>query len=138
MVITSEEASAAERRMQELMDSTPRAVSARYDRRVARIVVQLNTGLEMAIAPHLVQTLRAAKPAEMAEVSVSPTGLGLYFPQLDVDLYLPALLAGVFGSPSWMAGLMGKKGGASKSEAKRAASQRNGRLGGRPRKVARA
>ena len=118
------------------MDSTPKAVSARYDRRVARVIVRLDTGLELALAPALVQSLRTAKPVELGEIEVSPTGLGLYFPRLDVDLYLPALLAGVLGSQSWMAGLMGKKGGASKSEAKRNAARRNGKLGGRPRKVA--
>ena len=62
MVISSKEAQAADQRMRELMDSTPKAVSARYDRRVARVIVRLDTGLELALAPALVQSLRTAKP----------------------------------------------------------------------------
>ncbi|MGO9774133.1 MAG: hypothetical protein ACLPSW_32170 [Roseiarcus sp.] len=51
-------------------------------------------------------------------------------------LYLPALLQGVFGSPGWMAGLLGKSGGLARTPAKVAAARENGRKGGRPRKRA--
>ena len=44
--------------------------------------------------------LNHARPAELAEIEISPTGLGLHFPTLDADLYIPSLLAGVFGSPT--------------------------------------
>ncbi len=59
-----------------------------------------------------------------------------HFPALDLDLYLPSLLEHFMGSRKWMASQLGKAGGQSASEAKQAASRRNGRLGGRPRKVA--
>jgi len=51
-------------------------------------------------------------------------------------LYLPALLEGVFGSPRWMAGLLGKSGGLARTAAKVAAARKNGSKGGRPRKLA--
>ncbi|MER8672015.1 DUF2442 domain-containing protein [Mesorhizobium sp. M1156] len=36
------------------------------------------------------------------ESGISPTGLGLHWPQLDADVDVPALLQGVFGSKRWM------------------------------------
>jgi hypothetical protein len=57
------------------------------------------------------------------------------FPKLDADLWLPALLEGVFGSRRWMAARLGARGGKAKSKAKARAARANGKLGGRPRKV---
>jgi hypothetical protein len=62
--------------------------------------------------------------------------LGLHWPKLDADVYLPALMQGVFGSKRWMAGVLGAKGGAAKTAAKSEAARRNGAKGGRPRKSA--
>ena len=61
-------------------------------------------------------------------------GLGLYWPDLDVDLYVPHLIKGVFGSKRWMAQI-GAVGGRVSSPAKAVAARANGRLGGRPRKA---
>ena len=99
------------------------AVSARYDRRTKRVIVRLHSGLELAIPPALV------------EIEISPSGLGLHWPQLDADVYVPALLAGQFGSRQWMARQIGAVGGRSRSDAKRLAARANGAKGGRPRKA---
>lgn len=127
---------AAERRMQARLKSQPHATSARYDRRGARIVVGLSNGLELGVPVDLAQGLAGAKPADLADIEISPTGLGLHWPRLDADLYLPALMEGIFGTRRWMARVMGKAGGRSTSSVKQAAARENGRLGGRPRKVA--
>ncbi len=74
-------------------------------------------------------------PADLAEIEISPSGFGIHFPRLDADLYLPALLQGVFGSKAWMAAQLGATGGKARTEAKRAAARVNGKRGGRPRKV---
>lgn len=94
----------AEARMADRLRATPHAVAAFYDRRIGRIVVRLSTGLELAFPPHLAQGLGGARPADLADIEVSPTGLGLHFPRLDADLYVPGLMEGVFGSRSWSGG----------------------------------
>jgi hypothetical protein len=136
MAITDEDIAHAEAAMPAKMESGPRAMSARYDRRRARLVVSLDNGLELAFPPRLAEGLDKAAPDELASIEISPTGLGLHWPKLDADLYLPALLSGVFGSPAWMAGLMGRKGGRARTEAKASAARVNGQRGGRPRKTA--
>ncbi len=90
------------------MASGLRATAARYDRRRTRLVVSLDNGLELAFPPALAEGLDKAAANELAIIEISPTGLGLHWPKLDADLYLPALMFGVFGSPSWMAGLMSR------------------------------
>ena len=78
-------------------------MAARYDPRRSRIVVRLNTGLELAFPPSLTEGLAGASPEELADVEISPAGLGLQWPKLDADVYIPALLKGIFGSRRWMA-----------------------------------
>ena len=136
MSLTDAGVHAAEKRMQARLKSQPHATSARYDRRGARIVVGLSNGLELGVPVDLAQGLAGAKPADLADIEISPTGLGLHWPRLDADLYLPALMEGIFGTRRWMARVMGKAGGRSTSSVKQAAARENGRLGGRPRKVA--
>jgi len=112
----------------------PHAESVRYDRRIGRIVIHLSTGLEVAFSPRDAQGLEDATAADLNEIEISPSGLGIHFPKLDADLYLPALLEGFLGSRKWMASRLGAIGGRSKSPAKAAAAKQNGRSGGRPRK----
>ena len=110
------------------------AVSAHYDRTAARVIVNLSTGVQLAFPPNLAEGLADASPNSLADIEISPTGLGLHWPQLDADVYIPGLLQGLFGSKSWMARALGAKGGQSRSDAKASASRTNGRKGGRPRK----
>lgn len=126
---------ALQRFMGGLSAGTPHATSVHYDRRAARVVGGLSSGLELAFPPHLAQGLAGAAPADLAVVEITPTVLGLHWPRLDADLYLPALLQGAFGSPRWMAGVLGKSGGQARTAAKANAARENGRKGGRPRKV---
>jgi len=110
------------------------ATSVRYDRRIARVVIGLSSGLEVAFLPAAVQGLGSAKPADLADAEISPSGLGIHFPRVDADIYLPALLEGFLGSKKWMAAELGRRGGKTASAAKTTASRKNGKLGGRPRK----
>ncbi|MCF5706266.1 DUF2442 domain-containing protein [Pseudomonas syringae] len=95
----------------------------------------LNSGVELAIPPRLVEGMSEARPDQLDQIEVSPSGLGLHFPKLDADLYVPALLEGVLGSRSWMARQLGAMGSSVMSEAKAKAARANGKKGGRPRNV---
>jgi hypothetical protein len=114
----------------------PRAESVHYDAGRNRIIVGLITGIELGFAPRDVEGLQGASLEDLKAIEVDALGLGIHFPRLDVDLYVPALLEGVLGSKRWMAAQLGAAGGRSRTEAKTAASRENGRRGGRPRKTA--
>jgi hypothetical protein len=112
--------------------SEPRACGARYDDDLDRIVVELTNGCQFVFPPALVQGLAGALPEALAKVEITPAGGGLHWEQLDVDLSVPNLALGVFGTRAWMRALA-SRGGSSRSPAKARASRANGRKGGRPR-----
>lgn len=136
MPINDSDRLAAETTLQTQLKGVPKAIHARYDRRVSRVIVGLDNGLELAFPPRLAQGLEHATPADLAVIEISPLGDGLHWPAIDADLYVPGLLQGVFGSKSWMARHLGAAGGRARSGAKVAAARENGRKGGRPRKLA--
>jgi hypothetical protein len=127
---------AATRRGAQRLKKGPVAVAARYDQLTGRVVIELDSSLEIAFKPQHAQGLETATPTDLSEIEISPSGQGLYFPAIDADLYLPALLDGFLGSNAWMAARMGQVGGRATTQAKQAAARANGRLGGRPRKKA--
>jgi hypothetical protein len=132
MAVSEQEFAQAQKRVR-ARRRTGYAVAVRYNPRTSRIVVCLNTGLELAFPPSLTEGLAGASPEELADVEISPAGLGLHWPKLDADVYIPALLRGIFGSRRWMAAQLGAVGGRAQSETKAASSRANGRKGGRPR-----
>lgn len=134
MGISEETFDAANRRAAATKAAFPAVISAKYDRRIARIVIALSSGLELAFSPKSAQGLENAHPTELMDIEITPSGLGLHFPQLDADLYIPALLEGFLGSKRWMAALIGSMGGKASTAATVAAARQNGKLGGRPRK----
>jgi hypothetical protein len=115
--------------------SPPRAVRARYDRRRRRIIIRFSTGLDVSFSPRDAQGLEKATADQLERIKISSSGYGIHFPKIDADLYLPAVLLGFLGSRNWIAGRLGALGGKSRSAAKIAAAKRNGRRGGRPRKM---
>lgn len=133
MSTTEHEVKRAGQRMQTLRQHG-HATAVRYDRRRERVVVSLNTGVELAFPPALAEGLADASPGDLAKIEITPSGLGLHWPSLDADLYVPSLLAGAFGGKGWMAAQLGAAGGSACSTAKARAARANGKLGGRPRK----
>lgn len=110
----------------------PRAESARYDKRNSRVIVDLKNGCIFAFPPCLAQGLETATDEELAAVEILGAGYGLHWEALDVDLSVPGLLTGLFGTKAYMA----RRAGQATSPAKAAAARENGRKGGRPRKQA--
>ena len=135
MVTRREEFEAANQRASAQLATTPKANAAHYDRRDGRIVIDLSSDISVAFKPRNAQGLEHAKASQLSKIEISPSGLGLRFPALDADLYLPSLLEGFLGSKRWMAAQLGKVGGQTRSKAKTAAARSNGKLGGRPRKT---
>lgn len=109
----------------------PRAVRARYSPSKARLVVELDNGVTLLLPSRLLQGLEQAKPAQLAQVVLTPLGTGLHWPNLDVDLSVAGLAAGVFGSKPWMRELA-RHAGKATSAKKSASSRANGKKGGRP------
>ena len=65
---------------------------------------------------------------------IDGVGFNLHWPALDADLYVPALVAGVFGTRDWMAKEWARTAGSATSPTKAAAARANGAKGGRPRR----
>lgn len=122
---------------QGLMQVVPplQAVAARFDARKKRVVVELANGSSFSFPPALAQGLVDARPAELAEIQISPMGTGLHWPRLDADLTVEGLLTGVFGSRAWVR-QQAARAGRTTSPQKALAARANGAKGGRPRKAA--
>lgn len=126
----------AQRRGKALVRDEPRAASARYDRKTGRIVVDLTNGCTFAFPARRAQGLEKADDAALAEVEVLGLGAGLHWERLDVDLSVPGLIAGLFGTKAWMDRRRAAHAGSATSPEKAAAARENGKKGGRPRKNA--
>jgi len=116
MAITDDDVRRAEAEMDELVQAGPVAIEAHYDRGRGRIVVRLDTGLELAFAPRDAQGLERARAMDLDTIEISASGLGLHFPKLDADFYVPALLEGRLGSRQWMAARRSRKGSKAAAE----------------------
>jgi hypothetical protein len=134
-LINDEIVEAANRRGAGKKERYPAVVAARYDHGSGRIVISLETGLDLAFSPHHAQGFETAHPADLDLVEISPSGLGVHFPKIDADIYVPSLIEGFLGSRNWVAAQNGKAGGKATTQAKRVAARENGKLGGRPKKA---
>lgn len=66
---------------------------------------QLQSGAIFSFPAAIAQGLAGAEPDALAQVEVTPMGDGLHWPTLDADFSVTGLLAGMFGTPQWMADL---------------------------------
>jgi len=110
----------------------PLAKSAAYDADRNRIVITLDTGIEIAFVPEQIQNLGGASPDDLRDIVIRGSGLSIHWPRLDADFSVQNLLQGFTGTQSWMAAQLGAAGGKARSEAKIAAARENGKRGGRP------
>ena len=73
-----------------------------------------------------VEGLAGASADELRAMEIDGQGLGIHFPKLDADLYVPAVLQGVLGSRRWMEtrrGAPASAGQARQAEAERIRSR---------------
>ena len=131
MAITREQIKAANKRGSAAIARGPVARAARSDARRALIVISLEDGCEFSFPTALAEGLTDAPRSKLKKIEISPNGLGLHWPQLDADLYVPALIEGAFGSRRWMQHI-GELGGSARSAAKAKASREKGTRDGRP------
>jgi hypothetical protein len=110
------------------------ATKAWFDLASRKIRVELNTGLEIAFPPAAAQGLEHASDKALANVHISPFGLGLHWPDCDADLLVCGLVEGILGSRTFMKAHL-SRAGRSTSQAKALAARQNGLKGGRPRKT---
>ncbi|WP_336764266.1 DUF2442 domain-containing protein [Asaia sp. VD9] len=116
---------------QEYAKATPGVVAAGYDATTGRVTVELTNGARFEFPARKIQGLQDATDAQLAKVE----RMGRYalcWEELNADILVPELMAGIFGTRAFMAAQAGRV----TSPAKAAASRRNGIKGGRPRKAA--
>jgi len=106
---------------------------AKYNRALDVLALRLRNGRRVLIPREDLEGLRGAPAAKVARVEVL-AGVGLHWEELNVDLYAPALLEGIYGSKRWMREI-GRRGGEVRSARKAKAARRNGAKGGRPQQV---
>ena len=114
-----------------------RAVTARYDARTGRVMLELSSGFLFGFPVSAIPALARATPAELAAVQLSPGGGALHWEGLDADLSVPGLLLASVERPARLRELA-RLAGRTRSAEKAAAARVNGAKGGRPRKTAKA
>jgi hypothetical protein len=74
-----------------------RAASARYDARAHRLMLTLTSNVVVGIPVDRIRYLAKATPTQLKHVTVTPTGSGVSWEELDVDLTIEGLLAEALG-----------------------------------------
>ena len=113
-----------------------RAVSARYDRKAQRVMLELSTGYLFAFPVRAIGALREATGTQLAAVTVHASGISLRWDALDVDLSVPGLLLSAIGEKEQRRQLASLAGRVT-STAKAKAARENGAKGGRPKSASR-
>jgi Protein of unknown function (DUF2442) len=119
-----------------MLASEPRAALASFHPATGRVTIELVNGCAYLFPARMVEDLAGASAGDHSEIVVNGQAFNLFWPRLDANVYVPALVAGVFGIASWMNKALARHAGEATSAAKSAAARANGRLGGRPRKHA--
>ena len=126
MAITEEEFERANRKAELRLAKMPTAVSVLYHRRVSRVIIMLSTGYGVMFSRMLFRSWSMPSRIQMDDIEITPSGLGIHFPKIDADLYLPALLEGGAWGTGWLLS-DGAKGGKAATPAKAAAAKSNGK-----------
>jgi hypothetical protein len=114
-------------------EPTLTALELKDDKDGRLLSLRMSDGSLHLIPVERVEGLSASSADAILRFEITEDGLGVHWPDLDLDLYVPELVQGIYGTKKWMSSL-GRRGGQSRSAAKSRAARENGRKGGRPRK----
>ena len=81
------------------------AIAGYFDAVSNKVVIEFESGAEYQFPTQLVQGLENASKAELTNIEISPSGLGIHWPDIDVDFSIPHLLEGIYGTQQWMTSL---------------------------------
>ena len=70
----------------------PRATAVRYDAARVRLIIELVSGAMLDIPLPMTERLSNASEVERSTMELSPFGLGIRWPLVDEDLYVPRLV----------------------------------------------
>lgn len=109
-----------------------RPVRVRYDSTTERVVVQLANGADFSLPVSAIPRVARASAAERSDVTPTKREPGIRWNALDLEIYVPLLIAMLIGEEGWKSAA-GRRLGSITSAAKARASRANGAKGGRPR-----
>lgn len=109
-------------------------VRARYNPVADTVDLTLRKGIKVALPRLGIRELATSDAADLKHIEIQPGGDGITFRAINVDIYVPGLLADKLST--LFAKANGRKSRGKTSPRKAAAAQKNGRRGGRPRKEA--
>ena len=81
---------------------------AAYDPGRRTLKLTFSDGTALTAPVDIVQGLADAAESDLAVIEITSRGLGLHWPRLDVDVWVPGLVQGITGTEAWMAALGGR------------------------------
>lgn len=85
-----------------------RAKSVVYDRKAEKLIILLTNNATYYISPRLLEGLHYASLEKVEDFHLSGDGSSIHWESLDVDFSIPGIIAGRFGSETWMEQLNGE------------------------------
>ena len=92
----------ASQRGQAQLSNNLNAVAIEYDQPSNRLRIELRNGVILLVPCDKLQGLADARSEDIKVMKLVSHGSAIHWPKLDVQLTVPFLLAGIFGTKEWM------------------------------------
>ncbi|HEY9724023.1 MAG TPA: DUF2442 domain-containing protein [Oscillatoriaceae cyanobacterium] len=119
-------------------DVEPRALEACFDAKNGVLAIAYRKGMRVEVPIQIIPELAGLTDAQLAKIALGAGGESLEWAEVDVHISVPGLTWRLFGSPDLARQAVAenaRRAAATRSEARAAASRKNGAKGGRPKKV---